>query len=147
MSCLFQVKILDVEGKGRGVFLDEDVITKGALVHEAPIIELDEREHNLVKQTELFNYTFNWRNKGCAVALGLGSLFNDSPFPNLSYQKDYANRKLIFKAIRDIRKGEELLIDYGKIWFETEERKQLAKLNAELDQSFVTDWPPSDFFE
>lgn len=53
-----------------------------------------------------------------AVALGLGSLFNHSTYDqNVSWNRDVEGQHIVYRALRDISAGEELCINYGKLWF------------------------------
>lgn len=53
-----------------------------------------------------------------ALALGLGSLFNHSDPPNVSFILDTSTDSIRFVTARDIELGEELCIFYGhKLWF------------------------------
>jgi SET domain-containing protein len=71
----------------------------------------------------LGNYVFVWEDNKFAVALGYGSLYNHSYEPNAKYirKKD----KILFQAIKDIKSGEEITINYNgnpksqdKVWFD-----------------------------
>jgi SET domain-containing protein len=101
--------------KGRGVFTSKH-IKKDELVEVCPILELSFEEHNLMKGHTLENYPFVWnrKKKSVAILFGFGSLYNHSEKnSNLEYTKDLKNDVMLFSANRDIKKGEELLVDYG----------------------------------
>jgi tRNA-specific adenosine deaminase 3 len=54
-----------------------------------------------------------------ALALGLGSLFNHSENPNVSYTLDASTDSIRFKATKMIQTGDEMCIFYGhNLWFE-----------------------------
>ena len=63
-----------------------------------------------------------------AVALGLGSLFNHSSLQhNVGWSRDLTRQCIVYRALRDIKAGEELCINYGKLWFvdaDEEERQE-----------------------
>ena len=60
-----------------------------------------------------------------AVALGLGSLFNHSSLQqNVGWSRDLSGQCIVYKALRDIRAGEELCINYGKLWFVDADEEQ-----------------------
>ena len=60
-----------------------------------------------------------------AVALGLGSLFNHSTLEqNVAWSKDLASQCIIYRALRDIKAGEELCINYGRLWFDNADDEQ-----------------------
>lgn len=53
-----------------------------------------------------------------AVALGLGSLFNHSTHDqNVGWSRDLGAQCIVYRALHDIRAGEELCISYGRLWF------------------------------
>ena len=70
-----------------------------------------------------------------AVALGLGSLFNHSSLhQNVGWSRDLTGQCIVYKALRDIRAGDELCINYGKLWFvDADEEKCQQKDNSEDD--------------
>lgn len=52
------------------------------------------------------------------MALGLGSLFNHSTDDqNVGWVRDTASQCITYRALRDISPGEELCINYGRLWF------------------------------
>lgn len=110
---------------GIGVFAATN-ISQGELVEVCPIILLNEVDTKSIDTTKLYNYYFSW-DKGSAIALGYGSLYNHSYTPNISYEKDYSSRTIRFIALRDIAIDEELCSNYNgtpesqeKVWFEKE---------------------------
>jgi uncharacterized protein len=55
-----------------------------------------------------------------ALALGLGSLFNHSTrSQNIGWLRNTETDCIVYSALRDIKKGEELCISYGsaRLWF------------------------------
>ena len=53
-----------------------------------------------------------------AVALGLGSLFNHSTLnSNVGWIRDLSHQMIVYRALKDVSAGEELCINYGKLWF------------------------------
>lgn len=108
---------------GRGVFTSRKLET-GDVVELCPVIVVGPADRARLHATVLHDYYFVWNGDGAAVALGLGSLYNHSPTPNLDYEMDYAFDQIRFSAGRDIAAGEELLIDYqagserATIWFD-----------------------------
>lgn len=110
----------------RGVFSTEP-IPKGSIIEISPVIVIPKNEMELIKETVLYNYYFDWKieeNSG-ALALGYGSLFNHAYQPNAEYQPDYESASLRFFALKDIEAGEEITINYNgdpedqeKVWFD-----------------------------
>ncbi|MCP9236375.1 SET domain-containing protein [Lewinella sp. JB7] len=111
------------ERGGRGVFTAEP-IAKDTVVELAPVIVLTGEDRQLIHRTSLHDYYFVWEDSGAALALGYGSLYNHDSAPNLDYEMDYGFEQIRFTALRDIRGGEELLINYMAgderegLWFE-----------------------------
>ncbi|KAJ6508910.1 hypothetical protein C8R45DRAFT_1208497 [Mycena sanguinolenta] len=106
------------EGKGRGVFAAH-AIAKQTTVESSPVLVFGQEEYEQYGRfTIVDHYTFNWKNGSQALALGLGSLFNHSNFPNLSFIIDSSNHLIHYTTTRHIEPDEELCIYYGsKLWF------------------------------
>ena len=54
------------------------------------------------------------------VVLGFGSMYNHSDTPNLKYV--YIKNKMIFQAIKPIKRGDELLLFYGPGWWDNKNK-------------------------
>ncbi|MFB6182046.1 MAG: SET domain-containing protein [Candidatus Magasanikbacteria bacterium] len=117
------LEIQETENKGRGVFAKKD-FRKGEVIEVCPVIRLSEKDREVINETELYNYYFSWKEEKAAIALGYGSLYNHSFEPNADYEKDLENSQIIFRSLRSIEKGEEILVDYTQggnkedLWFE-----------------------------
>ncbi|KKP33090.1 MAG: hypothetical protein A2312_03625 [Candidatus Staskawiczbacteria bacterium RIFOXYB2_FULL_32_9] len=111
-----KIKIVDVPGKGRGVVALED-IEKDEIIEICPILFISKKEVDFIKNnSEILKYYYLWQyaiNKYCLM-LGYGSIYNHSLTPNADVDYNIKNPKnyLIFEAIKDIKVGEEILIDY-----------------------------------
>ncbi|EKD13842.1 uncharacterized protein L3040_005539 [Drepanopeziza brunnea f. sp. 'multigermtubi'] len=119
--------------KGRGVFASKDIPGRTVL-DVSPVLVLDPVENEKhIKNTMLFNYTYNWPHTTSAakmndhdtpskspsttqaVILGLGSMFNHSTLhQNVGWERDIKNLLVTYIALRDIKAGEELCISYGQ---------------------------------
>ncbi len=106
------LQIKKSEGKGIGVFANRN-FKKSETLEVAPLILVPIKEFELIKKTKLYYYYFEYSNSHFAIALGYGSLYNHSYTPNARYLYDYKNKKLIYKAIKNIRKNEEININYN----------------------------------
>jgi len=98
----------------RGMIATED-IRKGTIIERCPVIPIPITEKPGLLQTELHNYYFEWTNSHNAIVLGYGSLINHSFQPNAAYTYGYKNKVLIFYAIKVIKKGDEVFINYNGI--------------------------------
>jgi uncharacterized protein len=111
----------------RGVFATQD-IAKGELIHKAPVIPYPNEQHQYIEKTILSDYVFEYGINHTAVLLGYGSLFNHSYEPNATYEINFQDHTFDFYAYKDIKAGEEILINYNgdedcndPLWFmETE---------------------------
>ncbi|KWU45978.1 SET domain-containing protein, partial [Rhodotorula sp. JG-1b] len=101
---------------GRGVFATCD-IPAGEVIEISPVLVLGEEEYTgrkKVEASQLRGYVFTWgRDGSMAVALGIGSLFNHSTSPNITYSLDYTQYTISYRTAKPIQRGEELCIFYG----------------------------------
>lgn len=122
------LRIASIGSKGRGVVAEWD-IEAGELVERAPVLIIPEDDRRAVDLTDVANYIFMWEHdtvaedlysgKGrAALVLGFTSLINHSDAPNCDFVRYIDALALDLVAIRNIRQGEELTIDYGlTLWF------------------------------
>ena len=110
----------------RGVFATCD-IAKGELFHQAPVIPYPNDEHKHIEKTLLADYAFEYGKNHSAILLGYGMLFNHSYTPNATYDINFDNHTFDFYAYKDIKAGEEVLINYNgdvedqdPLWFDVE---------------------------
>lgn len=100
---------------GRGVFA-KVLIQKKEVIEMCPVIVLPQSDYPHLQQTLLRNYYFMWSKKKDTVAIGLGfsSLYNHSyDHANATYQKFFEEKFLTFIALQDIKKDEEILVNYN----------------------------------
>jgi hypothetical protein len=115
----------DSPGRGRGVFAAR-AFRAGNIIETCPVIVLAGSETALIDATRLYDYYLGWEGDQAAIALGLGSLYNHSDFPNAAYAKDYAAGVIRVRAVADIPSGHEIFIRYntgkpgsaGPLWFD-----------------------------
>jgi len=117
--------IMNSENKGRGVFTTSPIF-KESLIEICPVIVLSTSDTRQIHETLLHDYYFLWdlEKKTSALALGYGSLYNHSDQPNAIFDLDYDGLNIKFAAIRDIKAGDEITVDYiaakeegYKLWF------------------------------
>lgn len=112
-----------INGAGFGVFAAKD-FRKDETVEICPVIILRKDEGEICEKTTLGHYMFEWEpNNGYCIALGYSSIYNhqERSKANVTWI-DNDNSKGIdeskrntkeFYAVRPIKKGEEMFIDYG----------------------------------
>lgn len=113
-----KIKIVDIEGKGRGVVATED-IKEGEIIEYCPIVFLSEKEIKFLDNegSTMLEFYYLWQyeiNKHCLM-LGYGSLYNhdkENPNADVDYDVEHTKNFLLFTAIKDIKAGEEIVYDY-----------------------------------
>jgi uncharacterized protein len=113
------------KNRGRGVFTTSN-LSKGNVIEICPIIIIPRNETRYIDKTFLYDYYFGWGKdrRQPAIALGYGSLYNHSFKPNAVYKKDLKKNLLVFKALENIKKGQEIFVNYNSdplnqtpLWF------------------------------
>jgi SET domain-containing protein len=114
------------EKGGRGVFTSE-AIKAGTVIEVSPVLVFTPSERKIIEQIFLFDYIFEWGNNRKKAALGLGyiSMYNHDYDANCEYEMDYDHNLMTLTTVRDIKKGEEVVINYNAhptdttpIWFD-----------------------------
>ncbi|MEC0124866.1 SET domain-containing protein [Paenibacillus pabuli] len=125
----------------RGVFATVD-IPKGQLIHQAPVVPYPNEDHEHVEKTILEDYVFEYGANHTAILLGYGSLINHSYEPNATYDINFDNHTFDFYAYKDIKAGEEVLINYNgeednmdPLWFLDDYEERMRELNESNDDS------------
>lgn len=123
---LTELFIADTEEKGRAVFT-EKAIPAQTVIELAPVLVMTAAERELLDQTLLHDYIFEWghQKQQCAMALGWIPIYNHSYESNCEYFMDFDADTMFVKTVRDIVAGEELTINYNgnwndekKVWFD-----------------------------
>jgi len=129
MNKYIEVKVISLQ-KGRGTFAKID-IKRGTSINIGNVVLISNKDYDKIKDTILYDYTFEWEDPEIngeyttAIALDICQFINHSYNPNLKNIYDYKNRTVEYVAVRNILKGEELVINYnGKVndktpvWFD-----------------------------
>jgi len=116
------ITVKTTDKKGRGVFATEDIQTD-QIFESAEILLLKKEEIEFIEKTIIDEYVFVW-GETCALVLGNGMLYNHSYKPNARYVRDFENNKMHYVALRPIKSGEEIRINYNgdpecmdRLWF------------------------------
>lgn len=104
-----------IPNAGRGVFAKQ-AIEKNELIEKCPVIVLSKEELFIAAPTLISDYYFGWSERKFSVAIvfGYGSMFNHSKTPSAYFVPDFPSKTMHFIALRNIKKGEEIFIDYGE---------------------------------
>jgi hypothetical protein len=102
----------EIRNAGRGVFASTS-IKKDKIIESCPVLVLPRKDYPLVKRTELRNYYFMWGKSTSAICFGYGSIYNHSYEPNATYVKRIKQKRIDFVAIKSIKKGEEITVNYN----------------------------------
>lgn len=98
--------------KIRCLFAAKD-LKKGEVIERCPVILVDIKDEPHLEATAIKHYYFEWNPEYNAVALGYGSLYNHSYDANANFSLDFQNKQIVFIAVKDIKEGEEIFINYN----------------------------------
>lgn len=96
----------------RGIIATRD-FKKNAVIEKCPVILIPKQEWPALMKTVLHKYYYEWNANNHCIVLGYGSLINHSYTPNSKYVFDFKNKLLIYKAIQDIKNGDEITVNYN----------------------------------
>lgn len=96
----------------RAIIADEN-IKEGELIEAAPVILIPKRQMSKVEDTVLGWYNYEWNDKAECFVVGYGPIINHSYTPNAIFKKDFKNLLMNYIAINDIKKGEEIFVNYN----------------------------------
>jgi SET domain-containing protein len=114
----------DSKIQGRGVFSLVD-IKKGETVERCPLIQMEYRSKYQLDPT-IFGYTYARYQEDetsqqhgflMYIATGYGMLYNHQDEPNSLWRFNYPELLGDIVAIKDIKSGEEIFINYGNCYF------------------------------
>ena len=99
---------------GLGVFATEDIalheIFEYAAVLSIPNIDKEDRP---ILHDYRFGFPMGAKTKENVIGLGYASFYNHNDKPNARWENDPRQRGFLFYAVRTIKAGEEILVDYG----------------------------------
>jgi len=117
------------KGKGKGAFAKKD-IKKNTIIDVANVILIPNKDYKKIRKTVLYDYCYIWKDPkhktefDNAITLSISQFINHSFEPNIRYLYDYEINAIEFSAIREIKEGEELTVNYNglandksPVWF------------------------------
>ncbi len=108
-----QIAVKRLPQKGRGVFALKN-FKEGEIIEKCPVINVTPTERKHCEKTILANYIYPWRStRSGSVVLGYGSLYNHSFNPNADWKQNFKSELMVYRALRNIKKGEEITVNYN----------------------------------
>ena len=111
------------DAKGRGVFANQD-IPKDSVIEVSPIIPVATTaipDEGGAPDGYLLDWDPDTKGQEHCLAGGFIMFYNHSSFSNVRLENDYSDMTITVFALRDIKKGEELVWNYDcEIWFDQE---------------------------
>jgi len=107
------ISIKRIPGKGLGVVAERD-ISKGEVIERCPVLLLTPTERKQCEKTILNHYLYPWKStRSAAIVMGYGFIYNHSFTPNADWKQDFRATQMVYRAIADIKKGEEISVNYN----------------------------------
>ena len=126
---LNNIVVGDSKIQGRGVFSLRE-LKKGDIIERCPLLELGNRSKYQLDPV-IFGYSYAQPLCGCYdcdkhgfvmhLALGYGMLYNHQDDPNALWKFNYAQLLGDVIAVKDIKSGEEIFVNYGNCYFDSDE--------------------------
>lgn len=109
-----RIQVRMTRNRGRGVFANCG-IKKGEIIESAPVIVLSQKEAAAMQKWSLASHFYSWGVRGnySALVLGFACFYNHSYEPNAAYTHSLRRKTIVFRALRDIRPGEEIRHNYN----------------------------------
>lgn len=108
------IEVRKAGDKGRGVFATR-AFKRDEVIEISPVVPITHGDSEILSCTKLGDYLFSIGGEtptGSAMSLGYAALYNHSAKKeNCDYVLNEA--VIVVRALRDIKKGEELLFNYG----------------------------------
>lgn len=88
-------------------------IKAGELIESCPVILIPNKEFDHFNETILSRYDYDWDDDYGAFVLGYCVLTNHSFSANVEYKTNYDTKRMEYYAVKDIKKDEEVFINYN----------------------------------
>ncbi|OGK37225.1 hypothetical protein A3F03_04640 [Candidatus Roizmanbacteria bacterium RIFCSPHIGHO2_12_FULL_41_11] len=110
---LYQIEVRKTKKMGRGVYALKN-FKRLEIIEKCPVVHLKPGERRHCEKTILNTYIYPWRSlQDAVIVLGYGSIYNHSVSPNTKWVRSFKTDQMFYKAIRPIKKGEEISVDYN----------------------------------
>jgi len=113
MDLGFEVKKSYDKTRGRYIVATRD-FKKGETIEICPVITLTPTERKHLEKTLMAYYIYPWKStRSASLVFGYGSLLNHSFEPNADWKQNFKTQSMVYKAIKPIKKGEEITVNYN----------------------------------
>lgn len=125
------LEIRYVEASGRGLYATQD-IGPHETIDVSPLLVFSTSQ---IQNTPLLHYTYVLPGGQQGLALGLGSLFNHSPDPNVGWYMNRQEGYIKYVTTKPIQKGQEACISYGHdvSWMDTHTQTHQSVVQEEQE--------------
>ena len=90
------------------------MIKRGEIIETCPALIFNAKERKYLEKTPLSHYVYPWRSTRTAMVLmGYGFIYNHSFEPNADWKQNFKTSSMVYRAIKPIKKGEEILVNYN----------------------------------
>lgn len=111
MKLGFEIK--KIKGKDRAVVASRG-FKRGEIIESCPVVTLTPGERKQAEKTILNYYVYPWKStRSASLVFGYGSLINHSFTPNADWKQNFKNMTMVYRAIKTIKKGEEITVNYN----------------------------------
>ena len=119
MDMNFPIEVGNSDIHGHGVFATRK-IAKGAIIERCPYIVIDDDDVAEANRLQDYLFTSPDEEGDYLCVLGYGMVYNHSDSPNAEWEIDDDDIRFVrFTALREIKKGEEILHSYGQEYWTT----------------------------
>lgn len=110
VSLMINLKVKKTKKYGRGVYSLSN-IKQNMIIFTDNVLIIPYK--GISSKNLISHYWYENDDDSSIISLGNGSLLNHSKNPNVCAKFDKKSQKMQFYALRDIKKGEQLFINYG----------------------------------
>jgi len=108
-----RLSIVWFEDVGLGVVANSN-IEAGIFVEVAPVVVCE--NNSIASDQEVFKYVLAWGDK-LALPMGWTMFYNHSDNNNCEFSTNIHDGLLAIMTIREVKKGEQMTVNYGPHWF------------------------------
>lgn len=113
MKLGFEVRKSRDKEIGRYIVATRD-FRPGEIIESCPVLTLTPTERRHLEKTVMAYYIYPWKStRSASLVFGYGSLINHSFDPNADWKQNFKTQSMVYRAIKPIKKGEEITVNYN----------------------------------